>query len=195
MQRYKQIGRPRYRKRLAQLLTLSAPSAVRVVPGSVWHNESPVSIERIVLGQIMLSMMLLIRSSVVCPLTAPVIVAAGIRLDLRYDYLDQKQYRSGSNKTSKSAFDSQEKEVEDKTTNHYMSQLALIIARVEIGVLIRSLILIARSERVVAKLIQLRLIAVLSPLFASEVVFVKMPSRQQKRRAKRRDEYLQNQTS
>jgi len=47
--------------------------------------------------------------------------AAGIRLDLRYDYLDQKQYRSGSNKTSKSAVDGQGNEVEDKTTNHYVT--------------------------------------------------------------------------
>lgn len=47
--------------------------------------------------------------------------AAGIRLDLRYDYLDQKQYRSGSNKTSKSNVDSQKKEVEDNTTNHYVT--------------------------------------------------------------------------
>ena len=47
--------------------------------------------------------------------------AAGVRLDLRYDYLDQKQYRSGSNKTSKSAVDGQGNEVEDKTTNHYVT--------------------------------------------------------------------------
>jgi len=46
---------------------------------------------------------------------------AGIRLDLRYDYLDQKQYRSGSNKTSKSNVYSQAKEVEDNTTNHYVT--------------------------------------------------------------------------
>ena len=31
------------------------------------------------------------------------------------------------------------------------------------------------------------------PLLASEVVFVKMPSRQRKRKAKRREEYLLNQ--
>jgi hypothetical protein len=47
--------------------------------------------------------------------------APGIRLDLRYDYLDQKQYRSGSNKTSKLAVDGQGNEVEDKTTNHYVT--------------------------------------------------------------------------
>ena len=45
------------------------------------------------------------------------------------------------------------------------------------------------------KQVGFHLIAVLqfcSPLLASEVVFFKMPSRQQKRRAKRREEYLQN---
>ena len=35
--------------------------------------------------------------------------------------LDQKQYRSGNNKTSKSAVDRQGKEVEDKTTNLYVT--------------------------------------------------------------------------
>jgi hypothetical protein len=48
--------------------------------------------------------------------------AAGIRLDLRYDYLDQKQYRSGSNKISKDAVDAGgNNEVENKTTNHYVT--------------------------------------------------------------------------
>ena len=47
--------------------------------------------------------------------------APGIRFDLRYDYLNQNQYRSGSNKTSKSAVDAQGNEVEDKTINHYVT--------------------------------------------------------------------------
>ena len=47
--------------------------------------------------------------------------AAGIRLDLRYDYLDQKQYRSGSNKISKDAVNEGGNEVENKTTNHYVT--------------------------------------------------------------------------
>lgn len=48
--------------------------------------------------------------------------AAGIRLDLRYDYLDQKQYRSGSNKISKDAVDAGGlNEVENKTSNHYVT--------------------------------------------------------------------------
>ena len=48
--------------------------------------------------------------------------AAGIRLDLRYDYLDQKQYRSGSNKISKDAVNTGGlNEVENKTTNHYVT--------------------------------------------------------------------------
>ena len=49
--------------------------------------------------------------------------APGIRFDLRYDYLNQNQYRSGSSKTSKEAVNAQgaEVEVEDKTINHYVT--------------------------------------------------------------------------
>jgi len=47
--------------------------------------------------------------------------APGIRLDLRYDYLDQKQYRSGKNKISKDAVNAGDNEVENKTTNHYVT--------------------------------------------------------------------------
>ena len=101
---------------------------MRVVSGSARHSESPVSIEHLVLGQLMLLRMKLIRSQRICPLTAPIIVAAGIHFD---DYLDQKQYQSGSNNTSKSLVDSQEK----KKLKIKQSIMALITARVEIGVL------------------------------------------------------------
>ena len=47
--------------------------------------------------------------------------APGIRLDLRYDYLNQDQYRSGSGKTSKEAVNDQGAEVENKTKNNYVT--------------------------------------------------------------------------
>ena len=93
----------------------------------------------------MLPRMLLIHSPLVCPLTEPVMVAASIRLDLRYDYLDQKQYRSGSNKTSKSAVDSQE-----KRNNHYVTAgIDYSFSRGWGVLMFRSIILIGRMEKVV----------------------------------------------
>lgn len=45
----------------------------------------------------------------------------GIRLDLRYDYLDQKQLRSGGGKTNPSSLIGTGHEIEKITTNHYVT--------------------------------------------------------------------------
>jgi len=45
----------------------------------------------------------------------------GIRIDLRYDFLDQKQLRSGGSKISASSLIDSNKEIEKITTNHYVT--------------------------------------------------------------------------